>query len=155
MLTDLNLEKLKPRERAYKVYDKRGGLYLYVQPNGKRYWRCRYRINGKERHLSLGIYPDVTLIEARIICTHIKIEQARGVDLAPVFAHTKSLLDWVPRTEANIAEAVRISAIELRRHEPPSPSPSRASLEEQLSILGRLIEGLTSAIMTLGAKLDR
>lgn len=42
-----------------------GGLYLLVQPNGRRYWRMKYRHGGRERLLSFGVYPEVSLAEAR------------------------------------------------------------------------------------------
>ena len=50
--------------RIRKVADA-GGLYLWVYENGQKYWRFRYRIDGKEQLLSLGVYPDVSLKEAR------------------------------------------------------------------------------------------
>ena len=50
--------------RIRKVADT-GGLYLWVYENGQKYWRFRYRIDGKEQLLSLGVYPDVSLKEAR------------------------------------------------------------------------------------------
>jgi integrase len=42
-----------------------GGLYLHVQATGRRYWRMKYRYGGRERLLSFGVYPDVSLAEAR------------------------------------------------------------------------------------------
>ena len=42
-----------------------GGLYLLVNPNGKRYWGLKYRVAGKEKLRAPGVYPDVTLAEAR------------------------------------------------------------------------------------------
>ncbi|WP_139769888.1 tyrosine-type recombinase/integrase, partial [Salmonella enterica] len=42
-----------------------GGLYLQVEPNGSRYWRMKYRFAGKEKRLSFGVYPTVTLADAR------------------------------------------------------------------------------------------
>jgi hypothetical protein len=41
------------------------GLYLQIMPNGSKYWRMKYRIFGKEKSLALGVYPEVTLAEAR------------------------------------------------------------------------------------------
>lgn len=63
-LTDAAARQAKPREKAYKLSDS-AGLYLLVQPNGAKYWRVKYRIAGKEKVLALGVYPDVTLTEAR------------------------------------------------------------------------------------------
>ncbi|MCZ8131512.1 MAG: Arm DNA-binding domain-containing protein [Steroidobacteraceae bacterium] len=63
-LTDVAIRKAKPRERPYKLADGRG-LTLLVQPSGAKWWRFRYRVNGAEKMLSLGIYPDVSLSDAR------------------------------------------------------------------------------------------
>lgn len=54
----------KTKDKPYKLSDG-GGLYLLVNPNGSRYWRLKYRIAGKEKLLALGVYPDITLAEAR------------------------------------------------------------------------------------------
>ena len=42
-----------------------GGLYLEIRPNGSKWWRLKYRFGGKEKRLSLGVYPDVSLKDAR------------------------------------------------------------------------------------------
>lgn len=57
------VETAKPRDKAYKLADG-GGLYLQVNPNGSKYWRMKYRFAGKEKKLSFGTYPDITLAEA-------------------------------------------------------------------------------------------
>ena len=64
MLTDTALRKLKASEKRYKLYDA-GGLFLIVNPNGSLWWRLKYRFGGKERGISLGVYPEVTLKRAR------------------------------------------------------------------------------------------
>ena len=63
-LSDLTVRTLKPRERAYKVYD-RDGLFLLINPGGSKLWRWRYRFDQKEKLMALGEYPVVTLAEAR------------------------------------------------------------------------------------------
>ncbi|MDX9689630.1 MAG: Arm DNA-binding domain-containing protein [Alphaproteobacteria bacterium] len=63
-LTNTACKNAQPKERAYKLADG-GGLYLEVMPNGSRYWRLKYRFVGKEKRLALGVYPEVTLAEAR------------------------------------------------------------------------------------------
>ncbi|ELE7696543.1 DUF4102 domain-containing protein, partial [Escherichia coli] len=63
-LTVRQVETAKPKEKPYKLADG-GGLYLLVNPNGKRYWRLKYRSLGKEKLLAIGVYPDVSLAEAR------------------------------------------------------------------------------------------
>lgn len=63
-LTDVKVRTTKSQEKAFKLSDEKG-LYLYVTPNGSRYWRMKYRFGGKEKLLALGIYPDVSLAKAR------------------------------------------------------------------------------------------
>jgi integrase len=63
-LTARQVEASKPKDKPYKLADG-GGLYLLVNPNGARYWRLKYRIAGKEKLLALGVYPAVSLAEAR------------------------------------------------------------------------------------------
>jgi hypothetical protein len=63
-LTELEIKKSKSTEKPYKMADS-GGLFLLVHPNGGKYWRLAYRFAGKQKTLSVGVYPDVTLAEAR------------------------------------------------------------------------------------------
>ena len=63
-LSDVQLRNLKPREKAYKVSDFEG-LFVLVKPRGSRLWQFKYRLDGKERLLSIGAYPDVSLAQAR------------------------------------------------------------------------------------------
>src|SRR5690349_12108521 len=63
-LSVFDCKNAKPRNLPYKLNDG-GGLYLHVMPNGSRHWRLRYRIHGKENRISLGMFPDVSLAEAR------------------------------------------------------------------------------------------
>ncbi|MGJ0629553.1 tyrosine-type recombinase/integrase [Xenorhabdus bovienii] len=63
-LTARQVDTAKPKDKPYKLADG-GGLYLLVNPNGSRYWRLKYRIAGKEKLLALGVYPDISLAEAR------------------------------------------------------------------------------------------
>jgi hypothetical protein len=63
-LTDTALRNAKPTDKAYKLYDEKG-LYLIVNPNGGKWWRLKYRFNDKEKTLSLGTYPEISLASAR------------------------------------------------------------------------------------------
>lgn len=67
------IDTAKPREKEYKLTDG-GGLYLLIKPNGAKYWRLKYRVLGKEKKLSIGVYPDISLADARL-----KREEARKV----------------------------------------------------------------------------
>jgi integrase len=63
-LSDAAVRKAKPDAKPYKMADG-GGMYLEVMPNGSKYWRLKYRFAGKEKRLALGVYPDITLADAR------------------------------------------------------------------------------------------
>jgi integrase len=63
-LSDRSIRNLTPEKRPYKKGDS-GGLFLLVTPNGGLWWRLKYRVAGKEKLLSLGTYPDVSLKDAR------------------------------------------------------------------------------------------
>ena len=63
-LSDAEIRKAKPEAKAKKLTDG-GGLFVLVTPAGSKLWRLKYRIGGKEKLLSLGAYPDVTLARAR------------------------------------------------------------------------------------------
>lgn len=63
-LSDTTIRNAKPAEKAYKLYDS-GGLFIQVTTSGGKWWRLKYRFDGKEKLLSLGIYPEVSLANAR------------------------------------------------------------------------------------------
>ena len=63
-LTDTSIRNAKPGEKPVRLFDG-GGLYLEVSPTGGKWWRLKYRFDGKEKRLSLGVYPDVSLKDAR------------------------------------------------------------------------------------------
>ena len=63
-LTDVAIRNAKPRLKPYKLGDSLG-LFLLVQRAGGKLWRLKYRVDGKEKKLSIGSYPEVGLAEAR------------------------------------------------------------------------------------------
>lgn len=71
-LTASQVKSAKPAIKAYKLSDGRG-LYLLVQPNGAKYWRLKYRFGRKEKLLAIGVYPDVSLAQARAACDEAKV----------------------------------------------------------------------------------
>lgn len=85
-LTNTGISKAKPGKKPSKMYDARG-LFLLVNPNGSKWWRFKYRFNGKEKLLSLGVYPEVTLKRARDTRDEARERVARGIDPS---AHRKA-----------------------------------------------------------------
>lgn len=73
------VENARPDERAVRLFDERG-LYLEVSPGGGKWWRLKYRFAGKEKRLSLGVYPDVSLVEARERRDSYRALLADGID---------------------------------------------------------------------------
>ena len=63
-ITDIVARTAKPKDKPYKIADEKS-LYLYVKANGGKYWRYKYYFGKKERVLALGVYPEVSLKEAR------------------------------------------------------------------------------------------
>lgn len=65
-LTAAACKNAKPREdgKPLRISDEKG-MYLEIMPNGSKYWRLKYRFAGKEKRLALGVYPEVSLAEAR------------------------------------------------------------------------------------------
>ncbi len=80
-LTETTIRHVKTAPRAIKLFDERG-LFLLVQPTGSRCWRFKYRFNGKEKLLALGVYPDVPLKLARDRRDEARRFVADGIDLS-------------------------------------------------------------------------
>lgn len=78
-LTDTKIRTAKPKDKIYKLYDG-GGLFIEVTPKGGKHWKLKYRLNDKEKKLSLGSYPTITLIKARSLRDENKILIADGID---------------------------------------------------------------------------
>ena len=78
-LTATAIRKAKPREKPRKLYDSRA-LYLEIAPRGTKAWRFKYRFDGKEKRISMGIYPDVSLKLARQRRDEARKLLARDID---------------------------------------------------------------------------
>ncbi|MEQ5127733.1 integrase arm-type DNA-binding domain-containing protein [Providencia alcalifaciens] len=89
-LTARQVETAKPKEKSYKLFDG-GGLYLEVTVKGSRYWRMKYRFGGKEKRLAFGVFPTVTLAEAREMRNQAKKILAAGGDPGEVKKEEKAI----------------------------------------------------------------
>jgi len=78
-LSDTAIRNAKPTEKPYKMPDEKG-MYLLVHPNGGKYFRLDYRFVGKRKTLSLGVYPDTSLKQAREKRDTAKKQIADGID---------------------------------------------------------------------------
>ena len=79
MLTRLQIESIEPPKKTLRLFDGRG-LYVEFAPSGGRWWRLKYRFGGKEKRISLGIYPDVGIKEARDKREAARQQIAAGID---------------------------------------------------------------------------
>ena len=89
MLTDTAIRTAKPTEKPRKLFDG-GGLYLELSPTGGKWWRLKYRYGGKEKRLSMGVYPDVSLKDARDRRDEARKLLATGTDPSDNRKATKS-----------------------------------------------------------------
>lgn len=78
-LTDVAIRGAKPKAKSYKLYDG-GGLFMWVQTNGGKWWRYEYRFLGKRKLLALGTYPETTLGEARDLHKQARKMLKNGID---------------------------------------------------------------------------
>ena len=78
-LTELGIKKSKSSIKEKKLYDGKG-LYLLLHPNKSKYWRFKYRFLGKEKVLALGVWPNISLTDARMITNEVKIVLKSGQD---------------------------------------------------------------------------
>ena len=85
-ITEVDIIKATPRENAYKL-TVGGALYLLVSPSGGKYWRMKYRFNGKENAFSIGSFPKISLQQAIEARDNAKTLLKEGLD--PNFAKQK------------------------------------------------------------------
>jgi len=78
-LSDLQIKNAKPKEKRYKLYDERS-MFLVVDPSGGKWWRFKYDLGQGERGISLGVYPDVSLADARDLRDEKRKLVAKGID---------------------------------------------------------------------------
>lgn len=101
-LTDPKIKQAKPKEKDYKLSDSKG-LYLLVSKTGAKYWRLKYRFLKKEKVLALGVYPTVTLKQARKACDTAKEQLEQGIDPAQARKAKKAQLT---ETQSNNLETL-------------------------------------------------
>ena len=78
-ITDIKVRTSKAKDKPYKITDG-DGLFLLVTPSGGKWWRFKYRFDGKEKLISFGTYPEVSLSSARDKRTEARRQNAAGID---------------------------------------------------------------------------
>ena len=155
-LSDVAVRNAKPKVKSYKLADGEG-LFLLIMPNGSKYWRLKYFFAGKEKLLALGVYPEVTLAEARDRRGQARKVLAAGNDPGETKKQAKELAtlkatntfeslsrewydqrrhEWAPKTSGMVLDR-------LERHILPKLGPrpiAEINAPEILTVL-RVVEG--------------
>ncbi|HVA11594.1 MAG TPA: integrase arm-type DNA-binding domain-containing protein [Candidatus Dormibacteraeota bacterium] len=119
MLTERAIHNAKPASKIKRLYDA-GGLYLEITPRGAKWWRLKYRFNGKEKRLALGVYGNVPLKEARLKRDGAKKLLSQGNDPGEVRKSQK-----IVRNATN-TESIEIIAREWFAKFSPGWAPSHS-----------------------------
>jgi len=143
-LTDKTIRSAKPQDKPYKLADGYG-LYLDISPSGGKVWRMKYRLGGKEKKLTIGAYPGVSLFDARETALRAKRAISEGSDPA---REKQADIRAARLAEVNTLEAVahewhRIKAKTLT---PKVAANQLALLEKDVfPVLGKLAVSTLSA----------
>lgn len=108
-LSAAEIQKAKPAAKPYMLFDGRG-LCLQIKPNGKKYWRYRYTrpATGKSTDISLGLYPDISLANARLEHQKYLALLAKGID--------PKALEREAQQQVKIAEETRFGVVAKKWH---------------------------------------
>jgi integrase len=106
-LTDTLIRQAKPATTPFKLSDEKG-MFLLINPNGSKYWRLKYRIGGREKLLALGVYPQVSLKEAREHRDDARKLIANGIDPAELRKTEKVTLSEAKQAQIQAAEVERL-----------------------------------------------
>lgn len=105
-LTATAVKQAQPAEKPQKLFDG-GGLFLFVTPEGGKYWRLKYRFGGREKKLALGVYPEVTLETARERRDEARTLLTEGIDPGEIRKQQRAFeQDEASRLEAPMCFAV-------------------------------------------------
>jgi integrase len=109
-LTDAKIKTAKPSTKNQKLSDGQG-LFLLIKPSGGKYWRMKYRFDNKEKLLAIGVYPDVSLANARKAKEQARSLLAEGID---PMAKKKALKLAKGEAAANSFKVVAMEWLEQR-----------------------------------------
>jgi integrase len=101
-LSDTKIRNSKPKDKQYKLYDS-DGLFMVVAPAGGKWWRFKYRLGGKEKQISLGTYPEVSLAKARERRDKARRQVADGIDPSEVRKTKKAAEEQAENTFEAVA----------------------------------------------------
>jgi len=134
-LTESAVKKAEPKTKQFKLSDG-GGLYLLVHTNGSKYWRFDFRFDGKQKSSSLGVWPEVTLAEARTKRDQAKSKIKEGVN--PIQAKKEKIaLQLVQAQEKETVEKLK------------APIPQQISQQEEIQQAPQATEKNAKSAVTL------
>lgn len=122
MLTELECKNFEAKEKNYKKFDG-GGMFLLIKPDGSKYWRLKYNYAGKEKLLALGVYPEVSLKDARKKRDEYKRQLKEGFDPVQKKRQEKTEL------KENVANTFENIALEWHKHKWKDSIKKDAKLE--------------------------
>ena len=93
MLADIKIRNAKSKEKAYKLANEKG-LYLLITPQDSKCWRFKYRFGGKEKVLAIGMYPEISLSEAREKHNEARKQLANEIDPG-IFKQVSKRAEWL------------------------------------------------------------
>jgi len=103
--SDLTIKALQPEDKPYRLNDGKG-LFILVNPNGAKYWRLNYSLHRKRHLISLGVYPDIGLKEARLKAIECQKMIREGINPSEVRKQGKKVVKKAIETEQRIADGV-------------------------------------------------
>ncbi len=128
-LSHFTIQNAKPIGKPFKLADG-GGLFLSVQPNGSKLWRLRYFYLGKERSLSIGAYPAVSLADARARRDEAKQQIAAGTDPSIQKKLNRIAAETAARTTFGLIAAEHLERLETSGAAPSTLKKNRWLLED-------------------------
>ena len=108
-LTDVKIRQIQPKEKPFKVFDG-GGLYLEIFPDNAKRWRYKYRFGGREKRLALGVYPEISLKEARFRHAEARKQVSQGLDPSLVKQATQEAKSGANSFEAIANEWLKVNS---------------------------------------------
>ena len=141
MLTDAKVRALKPAEKPFKISDG-GGLYILVQPSGSKLWRMAYRFRGRQKTAAFGIYPAVSLADARARRDDAKRQLRSGEDPGAVVKAEKQA---VIAATANTFRAVGADWLQRKM---VNEGKSESTLHRTRWLLGILNDGIGDRLLS-------
>ena len=153
-LSTAKIQNSPPQKKTLRLFDGRG-LYLEIAPTGSRWWRFKYRFAGKEKRISLGVYPDVGLKKARDRRDEMRKLVADGID--PSVARKQEKLIALDNA-APVAGTPAMPAAARARQSPSPPfidPPGYGRHRPERTLLYQLVEQHYPTFRELRAAADR